>query len=555
MCFQTPVDARSPARQAVSFSTTWDVGIGNEVFVVGNHPDLGNWTATGAVKLFWTSGNVWTGTIAVQAGTMLEYKFIKRTNAPGVYCDAANIEWTPGDNLSNNLAAEPAAPYTGKTFYYHSGWTSAAAVYRIGTNWFDASMTRDGAGRNAGEYRYKVAGIGEEGEALEFIPHGWSGGVEYWDHAPFGGYGDSNYFTALDVFFLQDGNIYNYWPPTNPSASRVLTTNIVSSWAPTIPSRDVRIYLPRGYDQNTWKKYPVLYFHDGQNVFQPGGAFGCWNAELSANKEISQGRMRETILVAVDTTSERNRELCPPGDNEGDGPGTGNLYANFLVHNVRPTIDTHYRTLNDRANTMTAGSSMGGLASAYLGLGTNVFGSIGAFSPAFLVASNFMGRINTNNTKGIRIYMDDGTLELDATLWPDTWIAYNYFLADKYAVNDDLLMKVGCGQTHNEAAWAERLPGAYHFLLNVRGEENQLARVGYPPSISNAVAGITNQSFSFRIQTLEQQAYFMERGTNLTGNDWMPINAFTESVPWSVRTMIDTNFPVGDSMFYRIRVE
>lgn len=548
--------ARSPYRQPVDFARTWSVGLGRSVFVVGSHADIGAWTPTGAVKLAWGPGDTWTGRVAVQAGTALEYKYIARADDAASWCDNGNVEWTPGANLATNVPAQSGAPYAGKTIFYHTGWTNADLVYRQGTNWYGVAMTREGEGRWPGEYRYRAGGVGEEGEELEFIPHGHLAGVEYWDHAPYGGYGNSNYDTTLDVFFLQDGQVYNYWPPAVLSASRVVTTAVSSSWAPTIPSRQIRIYLPRGYTTNTWKSYPVLYLHDGQNVFAPGGDYGCWYAERTADQEISQGRMRETILVAVDNSPERDRELCPPGDNEGSGPGTGNLYANFLVHNVRPTLDTHYRTRNDRANTLTAGSSMGGLISAYLGLETNVFGRVGAFSPAFLVASNFLGRIRANPTKGTVIYMDDGTINLDAELWPDTWYAYDLFLADGYAPNDDLRMVVGCGHDHNEAAWAARLPAAYRFLLDIRDEENLLARNRYPPAISNALrAAAPPGRVQLAVPTLAAQRYTLEQATNFPGGAWRSVTNFTETAPWSVRTLADTNPPDAGTLFYRVRVE
>lgn len=554
LLFPALCPARSPAREVVSFSVTTNTGLGRSVFVVGSHADVGNWNPTGAVQLYWTSGNVWTGQVAVQAGTTLEYKFITRGTATTQWCDGANAEWSGGGNLTTAVPAQPSAPYTNKTIYYHSGWTNAFILWRNGTNWFSTEMMRLGGGRGAGEYLYRASGIGEAGEDLEFIPNGSLGGVQYWDHAPYGGYGDSNYTTSLDVFFVQDGNVFNYWPPATVSVSRVATTNVVSSWAPTIPSRNIRIYVPRGYDQNTWKKYPVLYMHDGQNVFQPGGAFGCWNAETTADREISQGRMRESIIVAVDTTSERDRELCPPGDNEGSGLGTGDLYANFLAHNVRPTVDAHYRTLNDRANTLTAGSSMGGLASAYLGLETNVFGGAGVFSPAFLIASNFMGRINTNSTKGIRIYMDDGTEGLDAVLWDDTWRAYDYFLVDGYAENNDLLMAVGCGHDHDEAAWAARLPGAYHFLLGPWDEPNLLAQANHPPPVGGVAAtgGVVRVTFD----ALLGRRYRLDRATRLVNPDWSGVvTGAVEHLPWAERALQDTNAWSLTGSYYRVVAE
>ena len=213
--------AASPVREPLSFRYTWAVGANRSVFVVGSHPDVGAWSPERAAKLYWTPDNVWTGQVAVQAGTALEYKFIARTNSAAQYCNGDNVEWMAGGNLSTQVVAQPAAPYAGKTILYHSGWTNAGLVYRVGTNWFGAAMTRAGAGRTGSEFLYRAAGLGVEGEPLEFVPYGYFNGTQYWDHAPYGGYGDSNYYTTLDVFFLQDGQVFNYRPPAAVSAPRI----------------------------------------------------------------------------------------------------------------------------------------------------------------------------------------------------------------------------------------------------------------------------------------------------------------------------------------------
>ncbi len=547
--------ARSPAREELRLTNTWDVGLGRSVFVVGNHADLGSWDPAQGVKLRWTPGHVWTGAVAVQCGTALEYKFIARTNSADAWCNAANAEWMPGANLSNDLPAQPAAPYAGKTIYYRTRWTNAYILYKqvVGTvtNWVDAEMTRAGAGRDAGEYTYRLSGIGEAGEGLEFVPHGYLAGVEDWDNPPYGDYG-LNYYTALDVFFIQDTNVFNYWPPDSVSVSRITKTNVTSSFSPPVGSRAVWIYVPRGYDQNTWKRYPVLYMHDGTNVFSPGGYYGCWGAESAATREIGQGRMRECLIVGVDNSTNRSREYIPPGDDSGAGPGFADQYGNFLVHNVRPTIDFHFRTLNDLDNTLLMGSSFGGLVSFYLGLETNTFGKIGALSTAFWPASNFVSRIYSNQTRGIRVYMDMGTAE--PSLWDENLQVYDLLLEDGYAVNNDLLLIVGCGDEHNEAAWSNRIGGAYRYLLSPWDEPNRLAQQEYPPSIAGFQMAASASSATCALKTLKGYRYRLDRAAQLAPPDWT--GAFTgsvESLPWSEQSLIDSNIPPSTAeRFYRI---
>lgn len=544
--------AASPHREPVSFSYEWDVGLGRSVYVVGNHPDVGSWNPLEAVRLYWTPGNVWTGQLAVQAGTALEYKYIARINTQSQHCEMTNVVWMgDGPNLERSISAQPDAPYTGKTIYYLSSWTNAFILYKVGTNFVDsAAMEQMGSGRVEGESLYRISGIGETGEPIEFVPHGYLDGVEYWDNAPYPGYGDDNYHTTLDVFHLQDGHVFNYRPPANVSAPSILVTNVASSVAG-IPGRDVRIYLPRGYEENTWKRYPVLYMHDGQNIFHPGGAFGSWDVDFSATREIGQGRVREAIIVGMDNNTNRLAEYSPPGDAVQGNAGIGDAYMDYVVNHVRPTIDTHFRTLNDPPNTLVAGSSMGGLISTYMGLeGAGVFGKVGAFSPSYWAASNLVAWIESNDTKGVRFYLDGGTGE-GSSIW-QIWTVYDHLLRDGYAPNADLKMVIGCGQGHDEPAWAARFPEAMRYLLSVWDEANLLMHEEAPLRIEHAALTLPDHTFQVAYYAFSGWSYRLERTTSLTDpSAWQPVVASgTEPLPWTSATLTVTNMP--DSASYRL---
>jgi predicted alpha/beta superfamily hydrolase len=525
-------------KTSVSFSCTTNTGYGRELYVVGSHPDVGNWTPTEARKLYWTSGNVWTGHIAIEAGTALEYKYIIRTNTADAFTNAGNVIWMPGNNLSVNMPGQSPGPYDAKSFYYYSGWSNVSLVYQCGTdtNWYSTNMSVYGQGRTPDEYVYHVDGFGRPGALLTFTVSGYSV-TQQWDHSPATG---GNYYTPLDTVLLRDGQIYNYWPTGALDASRIETTYITSAWAPTIPSRNIRVYLPRGYNQNTQKCYPVLYMHDGQNDFRPGGAFGCWYAEDTADDLISLGMMRETVIVAVDNTSERNREYIPPMDDCGDGQGTADQYANFLIHDVKTYVDGNYRTLPDRNNTLTLGSSFGGNVSMYLGLATNVFSKVGPMSPAFWAATNFIqDYIVDGDASGLRIYMDMGTEE-GTGAWVRVWNVYNDLLADDYTVNDTLRMEAGAGQEHNEAAWAQRLPMPFSFLMDIRDEPNELTLQEHPARISGFVA--EDGTPSIRFDGLQGFAFVLQKTASLSSPEWNAIcTGAVENAMWGSQQLVDTN--------------
>lgn len=244
-----------------------------------------------------------------------------------------------------------------------------------------------------------------------------------------------------------------------------------------IPSREVRVWFPPGYDTGD-ERYPVLYFHDGQNVFRPGGSFGCWFAEDAALEEIKAGRMRESILVVIpnneaDMGKARVTEYQPPSDLNPRDPQRGNgicdRYANFLVGKVKSGIDAKYRTLSDTENTAVAGASMGGLVSLWLGLNTEAFGAVGVFSPAFWTSPNFTQSLVGGSKKdGLRIYLDMGTKEqgnLSGDYWEDALAVRDALLAQGYIEGENFLWNPGEGDEHNEKAWAKRLPVALRFLV------------------------------------------------------------------------------------------
>lgn len=371
--------ARSPHKEAVTFTYNGDVGFGNSVFVVGNHPDIGSWDPTRAIKLRFTPGNIWTGDIAIQAGTeFLQYRFISRATANTQWCNSANVTWLTPD-LFQTILAQPDAPYRGKTIYYLSGWNPPHILYNNNGNFMAVPMTRVRDGRTAGESLFKISGLGEEGEQLEFVFTDNNGSF---DNPPGGG----NYLTDLDVFWVQDGNVFAYQPPATVSPPQIITA-FVGSTAQGIAPRDVHVYLPRGYAQNTSRRYPVVYMHDGQNMFDPATVFQGreWQADETATREIGQGRMREAILVAINNDgAKRIPEYMPPPDrypnNPTGTPGRGDAYASFVINNVRPYLDFTYRILNNPKNTIVLGSSLGGLISLYLGREFTTFGKP-AFSP------------------------------------------------------------------------------------------------------------------------------------------------------------------------------
>lgn len=550
--------AGSPLRVPVRVSITNDAGLGYEWFVVGNHPDVGAWDAAKAIKMVWSEGNVWWGEVGVQAGTALEYKFVKRATAANQICDPANAIWWPdGANLQVTVPAEPAAPFSGKRVEFYSDMTNVSLVYSMlsaaeygatGT-WNTVGMTLVGPGLRPGEWRHVAEVVGTEGEWIRFTFNGRRSGADTWE----GAWDGNDYWSPLDGMIVRDRQVFNYVPPSNGvSASRIVSTNIGSSYTPTVTGRTVKIYLPRGYNENTNRRYPVVYMSDGENVFVPGGTFGCWYADTTGDAEIKGGRMRETIIVGVPSAQNRQVEYLPHMDTDPDGGGQGraDIYAKFLINNVRPTIDTHYRTTNDFMNTGCIGSSSGGLLAMYLGTWTNVFGLVGAVSGVYNTefCPNYMAWLASAQPHAARVWMDVGTGETNLgglSLYDSNYELYWNLMGFGYAPNKDLRFMIGCGQDHNEVAWAARLSYIYRFLLDVREEPNSLLPLSLVSTVS--VGQVTFPVYG-------GTAYSIERAAALTNNGWSPVtNWARETKPWSKRTV--NVGALGTDGFFRVKGE
>lgn len=504
VCCVPSARAASPYRVPVRFAYTNDAGTGYSWFVVGNHPDVGDWNPLRAVPLAWHEGNVWSADVGIQAGTELEYKFVKRPTNAYDYPDGGKTEWMDGDNLRVSVPPEPGAP-GGKHVVFLCDWPEPVELWYSmlsGPDYEATNVWNVTTMEKTGEARYELGDVGEAGEWMRFTFR--QPGNDWWYHFRPTDDEETDFWSPLDAFCVRDGQVFNYEPvPTAEgwvSASRIVSTN-VGSTAQGIDGREIRIYLPRGYDENTDRRYPVVYFSDGQNVFRPGGGFGCWNAETAADREIRAGHMREAILVAVPCrtddipgmpgTSEFARlwEYLPSTDvlMTTDLQGLGEKYAEFLIHNVKPTLDYHYRTRPGRLDTVHIGSSAGGLLSLYLGAAYgDVFGMVAPMSGVY--NEQYIPKFRQwclehpdAVAKPKRVWLDTGTEEtaIDGlNLYESNWDALTLLLYAGQVPNKSLHFGVysGWAGEHNETAWAARIADVYDFLLPVTDEVNLLNR-------------------------------------------------------------------------------
>ena len=232
--------------------------------------------------------------------------------------------------------------------------------------------------------------------------------------------------------------------------------------------RTLRLYLPPSYDSAPDKRYPVIYMHDGQNLFDDATAYaGEWGVDETMDA-FARTRGFEAIVVGIDNGGEERLRELSPWTNPKYGTAQGEQYMAFVVDVVKPFMDTHYRTRPDPADTAIAGSSMGGLISHYALLRyPQVFGKAAIFSPSYWFSNEVYMQTKTHPwPAGTRTYFYIGGREGDESV-PDVQRMLPLLATPDHAVRD-LTLHVEPDAQHDERAWRAEFPRAVAWLFEVR---------------------------------------------------------------------------------------
>jgi predicted alpha/beta superfamily hydrolase len=238
-------------------------------------------------------------------------------------------------------------------------------------------------------------------------------------------------------------------------------------------ARKVWVYLPPGYSENTEARYPVVYMHDGQNLFDRNAPFGFWHVDEALDQGAADGSIREAIVVGPEATSSRMTDYTPSFDaSEGAGGGAA-AYLTSLVTELKPLVDRELRTKTGREDTAMIGSSLGGLVTAWASVHhASTFGLCGAMSPStWWDNTMILSEVSTlaaQSTKPLRIYVDSGDSGPSLDDNANTALLAGRYRTSGYVDGRDLLYVLARGARHNESYWAERLPGALRFLVGPR---------------------------------------------------------------------------------------
>ena len=236
--------------------------------------------------------------------------------------------------------------------------------------------------------------------------------------------------------------------------------------------RDVIVYLPPGYHDDEQRRFPTLYLHDGQNLFDAASSFGEeWCVDETAQFLISLGIVEPVIIVGIyNAGNARLDEYTPARDRKHRRGGGADAYGRMLVEELQPMIDREYRTIPDADHTGLGGSSLGGLLTMHLGLAhPDVFRRLAVLSPSVWWASRTIVRsVETLTAKPpLKIWLSVGTAE-GRNVVPDARRLRDALIDKGWLLGADLSYFEMEGAGHNEGAWATLVDPMLRFLFPVQ---------------------------------------------------------------------------------------
>ena len=229
--------------------------------------------------------------------------------------------------------------------------------------------------------------------------------------------------------------------------------------------RKIRIYLPLDYSTSN-KSYPVMYMHDGQNLFDDKTSYaGEWEVDETLNK-LYKEKGFGLIVIGIDNGGEKRMDEYSPWKIDKYGGGEGDAYVDFIIKTLKPYVDDKYRTKSDSNNTTIMGSSMGGLISYYAGLKhPEIFGKIGVFSPSFWLSDESFSYAKTHaNIQNEKMFFLVGDKEGDNMI--NDMERVISLMKNNNFLSNNIFQKVVPNGQHNEKLWRDHFEEAVLWLFD-----------------------------------------------------------------------------------------
>jgi len=264
-------------------------------------------------------------------------------------------------------------------------------------------------------------------------------------------------------------------PPGEPPHPRVHRhTDFASRFLP--GERDVSVYVPPGYGEESGRRYPLLILHDGQNLFDPATSFipgKTWRVAENADDAIAAAEAEPLVIAGVANAGERRLAEYTPTRDWKLGGGEASKYEQLVTRELLLFLHERYRLRSGPADTGIGGSSLGGLVSLWMGLRhPGVFGKLAVLSPSvwwnqrYILA--YLSDLAPELHRRARIWLDVGDKEGRRTL-ADAELLHTRLKAHGWRNGTDLHFEIAIGGSHDEASWAERVRPMLRFLFPARG--------------------------------------------------------------------------------------
>jgi predicted alpha/beta superfamily hydrolase len=257
--------------------------------------------------------------------------------------------------------------------------------------------------------------------------------------------------------------------------------------------RNIVIFLPPHY-WSSKRRFPVVYFHDGNNLFDPRVAFlgNPWGIDYYFDRAWKRKMMEEFIVVGIYNTVDRHEEYTPSFDLREKSGGMGALYLRFIGEELKPVIDKKFRTLSTPRHTCIAGSSLGGLISLYGGFSRpDIFGKVAAISPSIwwdnrfiLNFTSFKMSTTPDLFKNLKLWIDMGTEEggrIPELPVPIPIMEIRYLkeiLKNSGFTQKNLGYLEVEGGHHNESDWGRRSEKIFSFLFAKSSKRRKNISIG-----------------------------------------------------------------------------
>jgi len=237
---------------------------------------------------------------------------------------------------------------------------------------------------------------------------------------------------------------------------------------------DFIVYVPQAFNHDPNRFFPVLYLHDGQNLFDPETSFikgNYWRVGETADALIESGEVEPLVIVGIYNAGVKRINEYTPLEDRRLGGGQADAYGQMLVEDLKPFVAHHYRTLAGAENCGMGGSSLGGLVTLYLGMRyPEVFGKLAVLSPSVWwrdrVILKYVEQVRQKT--GQHIWLDIGTNEGRRAM-PDVRALKRMLVRKGWRPGTDLEYHEITGGHHSEYAWAERVGPMLKFLFPRRG--------------------------------------------------------------------------------------